>query len=172
MTRLKLLSDFLHAGDDHYFMFELLVPAETAEDKAAGERFDVDVRPRLMVEAIRQLQDFGVEPDIWKIEGLDRQEDAEAVAAQARSGRTRGGRSRERVGSILLGRGSDQAQVYHWLKVAAPLPGYIGFAVGRTNFGAPLKRYIADPASEAEAVQAIADNYKGCVDTWLQARTR
>jgi 5-dehydro-2-deoxygluconokinase len=172
MTRLKLLSDYLHATDDHHFMFELLVPAETAEEKAAGAAFDSEIRPRLMVEAIAQLQDFGVEPDIWKIEGLDHREDAEMVAAQARAGKAADGQTRERVGCILLGRGSDQAQVYHWLKVAAPVPGYIGFAVGRTNFSAPLKRFIADPSTERASVQAIADNYKGCVDTWREAQTR
>ena len=172
MTRLKLLSDYLHSTDDHHFMFELLVPAETAEDKAAGAAFDLEVRPRLMVEAIRKLQEFGVEPDIWKIEGLDRREDAEVVAAQARAGNAAGGRSRQRVGCIVLGRGSDQAQVYHWLKVAAPVPGFIGFAVGRTNFSGPLKRFIADPSTEGEAVRTIAENYKGCVDTWTAARAR
>ncbi|HEX4951808.1 MAG TPA: DUF2090 domain-containing protein [Thermoanaerobaculia bacterium] len=171
-TRLKLLSDYIHSTDDHYFMFELLVPATTPEEKAAGDAYDTELRTSAMVAAIASLQEFGVEPDIWKIEGLDRRADAEAVAAQARSGRSSWGASRERVGSILLGRGSDKEQVYKWLEVAAPVPGFIGFAVGRTNFSAPLKSFIADPSREAEAVEAIARNYKGCVDTWNAARGR
>jgi len=170
MTRLKLLSDYIHATDDHYYMFELLVPATTPGDKEAGPAYDTDIRPGLMVEAIRELQAFGIEPDIWKIEGLDRRQDAEAVSAQARAGRSSWGASREKVGSIILGRGSNQEKVYEWLRVGAPVPGFIGFAVGRTNFSAPLKRFIADPSQEASAVDEIARNYKGCVDTWLTAQ--
>lgn len=170
LTRLKQLSDYVHSTDDHTFMFELLVGATTAEEKAAGEAFDTEIRPKVMVEAIRAIQAFGVEPDIWKIEGLDNRADAEAVAAQARSGRSASGLSRGNVGCILLGRGSNQEKVYQWLKVAAPIPGYIGFAVGRTNFSAPLKSFIADPTQEAAAVEAIAVNFKGCVDTWRAAQ--
>lgn len=169
-TRLKLLSDYIHSTDDLVFMFELLVGATTPEEKAAGAAFDTELRPRVMVEAVRALQEFGVEPDIWKIEGLDRRADAEAVSEQARSGRSAEGKSRENVGCILLGRGSNQEQVYKWLTVAAPVPGYIGFAVGRTNFSAPLKSFIADPSQEATAVETIASNFKGCVDTWEAAR--
>ncbi|MEL7061611.1 MAG: DUF2090 domain-containing protein, partial [Acidobacteriota bacterium] len=133
LARLKAASDYLHAHDDAYFMFELLVPASTDEDRALGDRYDVELRPTLMLEAIREIQDFGVEPDIWKIEGLDREDDARAVAEQTRSGA-----GRDKVGNILLGRGSDRDSVHRWLRVAAPLDGYLGFAVGRTNFKQPL----------------------------------
>lgn len=170
MVRLKELSDYVHCTDDLYFIFELLVPATTAEEKAAGDRYDVDLRPGRMVEAIQRLQDFGVEPDIWKIEGLERREQAEAVAAQARAGRAASGRSRAKAGCIILGRGSDAEKVHHWLRAAAPVPGFIGFAVGRTNFSEPVKRYLANPSEEAAAVEAIAGNYKGCVDVWRESQ--
>lgn len=170
LTRLKMLSDYVRSTDDHHLMFELLVPATTPDEKAAGTAFDTELRPKAMVAAIRGLQAFGIEPDIWKIEGLDRREDAEMVGAQTREGKTESGLSRQGVACILLGRGSDQAQVFHWLKVAAPLPGYIGFAVGRTNFSAPLKSFIADASKERAAVEQIATNFKGCVDTWRAAR--
>jgi len=164
MTRLKMLSDAIRATNDYYFMFELLVPAVTEEEKGAGERFDQEIRPQRMIEAIRTLQNFGVEPDIWKIEGVSRREDAQAITAQARSGTGRGD-----VACILLGRGSEKAQVHEWLRVAAPVPGFIGFAVGRTNFAEPLRRYLADPAQERHAIESIANNFKDCVDTWKEA---
>ncbi|MDA8021067.1 MAG: DUF2090 domain-containing protein [Thermoanaerobaculia bacterium] len=166
MTRLKQISDFVHASDEFYFMFELLVPASTDEDKAMGARYDVERRPGLMIEAIREIQNFGIEPDIWKIEGLDREEDARAVAATTQAD------GRDAVGNILLGRGSDRDSVHKWLRVAAPLEGYIGFAVGRTNFKTPLQEYLASPSAQAaeQAIEQIADNYKGCVDVWRQAR--
>ncbi len=170
MTRLKMISDYCRGGHDHLFMFELLVPATTAEEKEAGAAYDREMRPGRMIESIRLLQEFGVEPDIWKIEGLDTRQAAEAVGAQTREGSTADGKSRSRVGNILLGRGSDRESVYNWLRVAAPIPGFIGFAVGRTNFSEPLKEFIADPSCRAATIQTIADNFKGCVDTWKAAQ--
>jgi 5-dehydro-2-deoxygluconokinase len=165
LSRLKLLSDYVHANDSYYLMFELLVPALTDADKKAGDRYDGELRPKHMVEAIRQIQDYGVEPDIWKIEGLDSRADAEKVSKQVRSSD-----ARKRVGSILLGRGSNMEKVHEWLKVAAPVEGFIGFAVGRTNFSDPLKRYLKQEQDEKSAVEEIAENYKGCVDIWKAAK--
>ena len=77
-ARLKRLSDYLHSESRSLFMFELLVPAEKAQlEKLKGDKkaYDLELRPRLMVQSIEQLQDAQVEPDVWKIEGLDRRED-------------------------------------------------------------------------------------------------
>jgi len=87
--RLKQLSDYLAGAGASRFMLELLVPAEAAQletlkgDKAA---YDSQLRPSLMVGAIEQLQAAGVEPDIWKVEGLDRRGDCERIVATARAG--------------------------------------------------------------------------------------
>ena len=116
-------------------MFELLVPAEKAQlDRLKGDKkaYDLELRPGLMVQAIEQLQDAGVEPDVWKIEGLDRREDCEKIVAAARRG------GRDKVGCIILGRGEDDEKVHEWLATAAEVPGFIGFAVGRTDFWEPL----------------------------------
>ncbi len=165
LTRLKLVSDYLHGPERRLFMFELLVPAATAEDREAGAAYDRELRPGHMVRAIHRIQDFGIEPDIWKIEGVDSREDAARIAAAVRRGS-----GRERVGSIVLGRGSDAAQVHEWLRIAAPVDGFIGFAVGRTNFSRPLADRLSGKTSEAEAVTRIAANYRSCVDAWRTAR--
>ncbi|HEX2253181.1 MAG TPA: DUF2090 domain-containing protein [Thermoanaerobaculia bacterium] len=170
MARLKQVSDHLHANDGPWFMFELLVPATTDEEKQAGARYDEELRVGRMVEAMRELQEFGIEPDIWKLEGLSSREQAAQVAEVARAGRSADGKSREKVGCILLGRGSDKAQVHEWLRTAAPVPGWIGFAVGRTNFADPVKAFLADRSKEDEAVGQIARNFKECVDVWREAR--
>ena len=76
-ARLKRLSHYLHGTGRSRFMFELLVPAEPAqlERLAANKKsYDLHLRPTLMVQAIEQLQEAGVEPDVWKIEGLDRRD--------------------------------------------------------------------------------------------------
>src|SRR5208283_2835119 len=102
--RLKRLSHYLHSESRSLFMFELLVPAEKAQlEKVKGDKkaYDLEIRPRLTVETIEELQDAHVEPDVWKIEGLDRREDCERIVAAARYG------GRDRVGCIVLGRGED-----------------------------------------------------------------
>jgi 5-dehydro-2-deoxygluconokinase len=157
-TRLKRLSEYLHSKNtSSRFMFELLVPAEKAQlDQLKGDKkaYDLKLRPLLMGQAIEQLQDAGVEPDVWKIEGLDRHEDCERIVAAAR----RNGRAR--VGCIILGRGEDDQKVREWLTVAAAVPGFIGFAVGRTSFWNPLVDWRAKKIAREAAVAEIARRYQ------------
>src|SRR5262249_19302938 len=118
-ARLKRLCDYLHRTN-RLFMFELLVPAEPAQLARLGgdkKAYDRDLRPGLMVGAVQELQDRGVEADVWKIEGLDRREDCEKVVAVAHRG------GRDKVGCIILGRGEDDRKVREWLTVAAGVPG-------------------------------------------------
>jgi myo-inositol catabolism protein IolC len=167
-ARLKLLSDFLHGKTRSLFMFELLVPAEKAQmDQLQGDKkaYDLEVRPRLMVEAIHQLQDAGVEADLWKIEGLDRSEDCERIVTAAR----RGGRNK--VGCIVLGRGEDDQKVREWLATAAPVPGFIGFAVGRTVFWDPLVSWRDKKITREAAVSEISRRYQEFVSIFEEART-
>jgi len=129
-TLLKQLSDYLHSKSSSRFMFELLVPPEKEQLRQVNgdkEAYDLEIRPRLMVHAIEQLQNAHVEPDVWKIEGLDRREDCENVVAAARQG------GRDSVGCIILGRGEDDKKVNEWLANAAGVPGFIGFAVDNTG---------------------------------------
>jgi 5-dehydro-2-deoxygluconokinase len=165
-ARLRQLSEYLHAHNRLY-MFELLVPAERAQlDRVGGDQaaYDLDLRPGLMVRAIHELQDAGVEADVWKIEGLDRQEDcAKVVAAAQRDGRTN-------VGCIILGRGESDKKVGEWLSTAAATPGFIGFAVGRTSFWEPLVAWRDQKASAEEAAAEIAKRYCDWVEIFEQAR--
>jgi 5-dehydro-2-deoxygluconokinase len=166
-VRLKRLSDYLHQKGRSKFMFELLVPAEKAQlDRVKGDKkaFDVELRPGLMVQAIQQLQDAGVEPDVWKIEGLDRRADCEKVVAAVRRG------GRDKVGCIVLGRGEDDKKVREWLSVAAPVPGFIGFAVGRTTFWDPLVDWRAQKSTREAAVAEISRRYREWVDIFEKAR--
>lgn len=168
-ARLKRLFDYLHSECHRLFMFELLVPAEKAQlDRVKGDKkaYDLKVRPGLMVKAIEQLQDAGVEADVWKIEGLDRREDCEKVIVAAhRNGR-------DKVGCIILGRGEDDKKVHEWLTTAAGVPGFIGFAVGRTVFWDPLVEWRNKRISREAAVAEIASRYQRLVAVFEKARTR
>jgi len=165
-ARLKQLSDYLHSHGNLY-MFELLVPAEEAQLKKVNndkKAFDLQLRPQLMVQAIHELQDKGIEADVWKIEGLDRREDCEKIVTAVRRG------GRDKVGCIVLGRGEDDKKVREWLSVAAPVPGFIGFAVGRTTFWEPLVAWRANQISREAAVAKIAASYREWVDLFERAK--
>jgi 5-dehydro-2-deoxygluconokinase len=166
VSRLKRLSDYLHGKSKSKFMFELLVPPEEGQlKKVNGDKkaYDLKIRPGLMVQAIQQLQDAGVEPDVWKIEGLDRREDCVHVVEAAR----RNGRSK--VGCIVLGRGEDDRKVREWLTIAAPVPGFIGFAVGRTTFWDPLVDWRGKKTTREAAVTEIARRYREWVGIFESA---
>ena len=166
--RLKVLSDYAHA-EGYRFMFELLVPGTTAQlGSVDGDTrtYDVALRPGLAGRAIEELQDDGIEPDVWKLKGMDDSEAALKVVAQVRSG------GRDNVGVIVLGRGEDEARVREWLTVGARTEGVIGFAVGRTVFWKPLVDYKDGATSRPESVSRIAATYAGLHALFTGERAR
>ena len=168
-ARLRRLSDYLAARGESRFMFELLVPAEPAQlERVGGDKqaYDQQIRPGLMVAAIEALQAAGVEPDVWKIEGLDRPEDCEKIVTAARAG------GRDAVGCIILGRGESNEKVSEWLRVAAGVPGFIGFAVGRTDFWDPLVNMRAGKISRDEAIAEMAKRYREFVTAFEGAKAK
>ena len=156
VRRLKELADWLHAHD-RKFLFELLVPAtdeQLASVDGDADRFDAELRPELMRRTIEASQAAGVEVDVWKIEGVDEQSDAAMLAEQARSGP-----GREGVTCVLLGRGASTEKVEQWLREAAPVDGFIGFAIGRSIWWDALKGYLGKDLDRETAVKQVADNY-------------
>jgi 5-dehydro-2-deoxygluconokinase len=166
LLRLKQLSDWLHEHD-RKFLFELLVPA-TSQQLASvdddSDRYDADLRPQLMKGAIADIQDAGIEVDIWKIEGVDQRSDADMLAEQARKGE-----GREGVTCVLLGRGASTEKVEEWLQQAAPVPGFIGFAIGRSIWWDALKGYLDKSLDRSQASTLIADNYLHFVSVYEAA---
>ena len=169
LEKLKRLSDWLHQND-RKFLFELLVPATKAQLESVGDstdRYDAELRPELMRRAIEDIQNAGIEVDIWKIEGLDEQSDADMLARQARTGP-----GREGVTCVLLGRGASTEKVEQWLEQAAPVEGFIGFAIGRSIWWDALKAYLDKSLDREEASSLIADNYLHFVSVYEGALVR
>jgi myo-inositol catabolism protein IolC len=166
LGRLKRLSDWLHAND-RKFLFELLVPAEESQLEAVdgdSDRYDKELRPALMRDAITAIQAGGAEPDIWKIEGLDQRADCEKTATLARSN------GRDGVACVVLGRGADDDAVDHWLRQGAPVDGYVGFAIGRSIWWDALKGYIEGGLARDVAAAQIATNYRRFIDVYESAQ--
>jgi myo-inositol catabolism protein IolC len=165
LVRLKGLSSYLQSIR-RPFLFELLVPAtkeQLARFSDSKEDYDRELRPKLMVKAMEQIQDAGIEPTIWKLEGVEKAVDAKAlVKAAQRDGR--------KAGVITLGRGESRQKVQEWLKVGARIPGIIGFAVGRTIFWEPLAEYRAGKSDKRAAIEGVARNYADFAKLWMNER--
>lgn len=142
------------------FMLELLVPATEAQLEGVGgdlARYDAEVRSELTVRAIGELRLDEIGPDVWKVEGVDRREDCVSVANAAGSP------------CVVLGRGADRAAVVRWLEACTGVPGYIGFAIGRSIWWDPLKGFFAAGVTDAareDAVAAIAAAYADYVGVY------
>lgn len=167
LQRLKKLSDYLQQKKKP-FLFELIVPAtpvQLAELGESKEAYDKELRPKLMVESMEAIQAAGVEPSVWKLEGVDKPESAKAVVAQAQ-------KNGRKAGVITLGRGESKEMVQKWLTVGAKIQGIIGFAVGRTIFWQPLSDHRTGKLSRSETVENIAANYAEFSSLWLSEKKR
>ena len=165
--RLKRLADWLH-DNDRKFLFELLVPATEAQlEQVGGDtgRYDAELRPELMRRTIEAFQDADVEVDVWKIEGIDTQDDCEKIAATCRRD------GRDGVICVVLGRGADDAKVEHWLRQGAPVEAYAGFAIGRTIWWDALKGFLDGNIEREDAAATIADNYLRFVQVYAEAES-
>jgi 5-dehydro-2-deoxygluconokinase len=165
LQRLRNLNDYLRSIKKP-FLFELLVPPtpkQLSQVNGSKETYDREIRPKLMVKAIQQIQDAGIEPQIWKLEGVEKTEDAKAVVKQAQ-------KNGRKAAVITLGRGEAKEQVQKWLQVGAKIPGIIGFAVGRTIFWEPLSEYKNGKVGKSEAIEKIAQNYTEFSNLWLNER--
>ncbi len=161
--KLRRLSEWLHQHGRKY-LFELLVPAEPSQlERFEGDedRYDTELRPELMMETILQLQNGGVEPDIWKIEGIDDREACREIAQLARR------EGRDHVSCVVLGRGASDEKVDAWLRAGAGVEGYVGFAIGRSIFADAVQQYAAgDDFDRERAIESIASKYRRFIDVY------
>jgi myo-inositol catabolism protein IolC len=142
------------------------VPATDAQLEQVGgdsDRYDAELRPDLMRRAIEEIQDAGIEVDVWKIEGVDEQSDCETLAQTTRRD------GRDGVVCVLLGRGASDDKVDHWLRQAAPVDGFIGFAIGRSIWGDALTGYINGSLEREVASKQVAENYLRFVKVYEDA---
>lgn len=160
--RLKRLGDWLHDHDRKY-LFELLVPASERQMSLVGGdsvAYDEELRPHLTLEVIQEILDAGVEPDIWKIEGLDRKLSCELLAGLIKQG------GRDDVVAVVLGRGADDAKVDHWLQMGAPVDGYSGFAIGRSIWSPEVAAWNDGSTDRDKAAEAIGANFMRFIDVY------
>lgn len=162
---LKKISDFSRKNGYKFLLEVLVIPTKEQLHEAGGNRgvYDRKIRPGLTVEVIKELQDYGIEPDIWKMEGLEAVSDYRDVVQQAKSG------GRKNVNLVILGRGANEEKVDQWLKIGAKVDGVVGFAVGRTVFWSPLEKFYRGQIGKSEVIETICDNFLNFYNIFTQS---
>jgi myo-inositol catabolism protein IolC len=164
LAGLRRLNDWA-ASHRRHWLVELLVPP-TREQLAAHEDqalYDERERPGLTAQVIATMTKAGVTPRIWKLEGYETTEGAELVLDTVKHSADPASQC------IVLGRNAPERQVNHWLDVAAPLEGYVGFAIGRSIWDEPIADFVAGRSSREETETEISQRYGGFVRRYLQA---
>lgn len=163
---LRRLHDWVTASRRRW-MIELLVPPTREQLVAHDDQalYDETARPALTAQVIASLTAAGVHPGIWKLEGYETTAGAQLVLDAVRDS------GAPASSCIVLGRNAPQRQVDHWLIIAAPLPGYVGFAVGRSIWDQPIAGYLAGHADRDATEARIAGNYRHFIQQYLAADT-
>jgi 5-dehydro-2-deoxygluconokinase len=154
------------AGAGRSLILELLVPATDADQRAtegSTQRYDDELRPGHTLKVMEYLQERGVEPTIWMVEGLGRHDNAVAMAATARRGQ-------RQARCVVLGRHVQYDKLDDWLRVVGPLPGWTGFTIGRSIWQDPLHAHLHHYCTADEARRRISGVYLDYVRYYLSAR--
>lgn len=162
---LKTASDFCRKYNYKFLLEVLVIPTESQLKEVGGSKtkYDRELRANLTVEVIKDLQSFGIEPDIWKLEGFENLKDYEKIISAIKID------GRENVNLVVLGRGAEEEKVDRWLEVGAKeewlevgpkIEGVIGFAVGRTIFWDALEKFYKGEIGKGEVIQTVSENFQ------------
>ena len=153
--KLEILSNYCHQNSYKFLLEVLILPTEQQLKNVSGniQRYDVEIRPNLTVKAIEELQNSHVEPDIWKIEGMESEDSYKIVVLQVQK------EERGNVGIVILGRAEGQDKVGEWIKVGRKIKGVVGFAVGRTVFWEPLTEYKNGKITKEQTIEMISNKF-------------
>ncbi|MEN2741639.1 DUF2090 domain-containing protein [Microbacterium sp. X-17] len=128
-----------HGGQ---LLVEILIPPEPAQlDRVGGDlsRYRLELIPDLVVAAMESVQQAGIRPNLWKVEAAASVDGARKIGqAAVASG----------VDCLILGSGESLETVGDWLAVGKTIPGYRGFAVGRTIWQEPVETWAHDKDDE------------------------
>lgn len=163
--KLKTLSDYCRKNNLKFLLEVLVLPKKEQLEIVQGSReeYDTKLRPELTAEVIRTLQAKGVEPDIWKLEGMESAGDYSGVIKEVKSG------GRENVGVVILGRGAGEEKVEDWLSVGSKVEGVIGFAVGRTIFWDSIEKFYKGQIGKAEVIQTVSERFMDLYNIFISS---
>ena len=132
---------------EHELLLEVIVPEDSSQDDTT------------VADVMSRFYDLDVYPDWWKLP-------PPTVAGWAHVNRVIDTYDSHCRGVLLLGLDAPEAVVAAGFEAAAGQEKCKGFAVGRTIFSAPARRWMSGAISDEEATEAIAENYIRMVKLW------
>ncbi len=136
----------------HELLLEIIPPADAGRDD------------RTVARALERIYALGVYPDWWKLEAPSEAAwDHITAVIEARDPHCRG--------VLLLGLEAPAEELAAGFRAAAAQPWCKGFAVGRSIFADPSRRWLAGEIDDERVVAEVAERYREIVDLWRQART-
>ncbi len=162
-TYAKALVNY-HLGDDelnHEKMKKLRQLSEFCETEGIPLMLEPLVHGKksplsMAITMIRDMNTHGIRPALWKLEMQKSSRDWKKLAKVAKAP------------MILLGHGESIKVVDGWVIDAAKSGAVDGFAIGRTIFFEPIKKYHEKSITKKQAVEAIAKNYLHYVKLWAK----
>jgi len=159
VRNIKILNEYIKKTKSK-LLIELLIKPTKKELKRYGQKkFDMNIRPGLTIDSIHMFNSAGIYPEIWKLEGFEKEEDLAIVAFATGSAKI-----------VILGRSESMDKVLKWIKIGAKNKKVCGFAVGRTIFLDALKKYYHKKISRDRAITIMAERYQIIADSYLKAK--
>ncbi|TKE90545.1 5-dehydro-2-deoxygluconokinase [Vibrio kanaloae] len=131
----------------HQLLIEVILPK------------DIESNDDLYLRAMKRFYNLGIKPDWWKLPPLA-ESSWQAVSDLIDK------RDTQCCGVVLLGLDAPQEELESGFKQAANNNKVKGFAVGRTLFGEPSKKWFANEINDQELIEQVKSNYHNLIDLW------
>jgi len=164
--KLRRLSEIARSSSPGLTLELIMRPTQAQLDQSGSvEAWDTDVRPSLIVQAIHELQDAGVEPDLWALRGINNTAAMATATAQAQV-------DDRKVGVLFtLGEGSpgEMELDQDLINLAARTPGCRGIVFGPAIYADHLRAYNDEEIDRDEASVRIAERYNAAYTSYAAA---
>ncbi len=162
LERLKKFN--IWCQDNHYrLLVKLTVPPTRANLKRVRGKqnsYVNKIMPNLILKAIQEFHQVGIEPDIWSLAMFTNQKVWLEIIDLIRDGE-----NREQVGILVFSQEESYAKIKQWIN-SAPRHLLNGFIVGPIIFTRPLQNLYEKKINRKQAIKEIAKNYLEIIRYW------
>ncbi|OEF25226.1 5-dehydro-2-deoxygluconokinase [Vibrio rumoiensis 1S-45] len=131
----------------HQLLIEIILPK------------DIEKNDDLYLRAMKRFYNLGIKPDWWKLPPL-------AESSWQAASDLIDERDPQCCGVVLLGLDAPQEELKSGFIQASNNNKVKGFAVGRTLFGEPSKKWFANEINDQELIDQVKSNYHNLIDLW------
>jgi myo-inositol catabolism protein IolC len=163
--RVKWLSHYLRHRVRPRLMCDLVVPPTQRQVLCGIRAYGRRVLAGLTTRAIAQLLEAGVEPDVWVIEGFEREDEYRHVVAAAAA------RDDPSARCVVRAAGHGDAKTRELMTAGLPVPGIAGVVLARASLWEPAVAWMSGRSSRANAVATVQAQARDWIGT-LEASRR